>query len=130
MAPYYNMIYRFVIPDKSYVNVLIEFSIDTLGNIARDRDIVGIPNCMEEDCSFRISEEQAIKIAKESGLQKGIKEWKTGFIWNAKLNQYVWHILSTDWSSESSQGFRGYGKEVIIDPNTGLVLTMNDWHVN
>jgi hypothetical protein len=129
IAPYYNMVYRFVMPEKSYVNVLIEFSVDTLGNIVRDRDIIGIPNCVESDCSFVISEEQAVKIAKDSGLQKGIKEWKTGFFWDVKLNQYVWHILSTDWASESTQGFRGSGKEVIIDPNTGLVLAMNDWNV-
>jgi hypothetical protein len=117
-------------PEKSYVNALIEFSVDTLGNIVRDRDIVGIPNCMESDCSFNISEEQALKIATDAGLQKGVKEWKTGLIWDAKLKQYVWHILSTDWTTEATQGFKGYGKEVIIDPNTGLVLAMNDWHVN
>jgi hypothetical protein len=130
VAPYFNMVYRFVMPDKSYVNELIEFSVDTLGNIVRDRDIVGIPNCIDADCSFNITEEQVIKIAKDNGLQKGIKDWKTGLIWDAKLKQYVWHILSTDWASEGPQGFRGSGKEVIIDPNTGLILAMNDWHVN
>ena len=128
--PYYNMVYRFVMPEKTYVNELIEFTVDTLGNIVRDRDIVGIPNCMESDCNFNITEEQAVQIAKEGGLQKGVKDWKTGFLWDAKLMQYVWHILSTETASESSMGFRGNGKEVIIDPNSGLILAMNDWRIN
>ena len=128
--PYYFLTYRLIIPDKPYVNTVIQFSIDSLGNVVKDRDIIGIPNCQGGDCSFRITENDAVKIAKDNGLQNGIKPWKTGFIWDARLKQYTWHILSTDAESQSSEGFRGNGKEIIIDPNTGLVLAMNDWHVN
>lgn len=81
-------------------------------------------------CDFNITEEKAIKIATDNGLEKGIKPWKTGFIWDPNLKQYTWHILSTSSESKSSEGFRGNGKEIIIDPNSGLVLEMNDWHVN
>jgi len=128
-APYYNMVYRFIMSDKSYVNVLITFSVDTLGNIVGNRDITGIPDCQNSDCSFSINEDSAIKIAKESGLPKGIKDWKISFIWDSKYNQYVWNILSTNSASGSSMGFRGNGKMIIIDANTGLVLSMNDWNV-
>jgi hypothetical protein len=128
--PYFNMVYRFIIPDKPYVNTLIEFWVDTTGTVVKDRDITGIPNCLDGGCNFNITEEQAIKIAKDNGLEKGIKEWKTGFIWDPKLNQYVWHILSTNFASQTPDSYKGNGKEVIIDPCSGLVLAMNDWFVN
>jgi hypothetical protein len=128
--PYYNLTYRLIIPEKPYVNTVIQFSVDSIGNVIKDRDIIGIPDCKEGGCSFNVTEEQAIKIANDSGLEKGIKPWKTGFLWNPKLQQYTWHILSTASESQSSEGFRGSGKEIIIDPNSGLVLEMNDWHVN
>ncbi|MDR3665929.1 MAG: hypothetical protein P4L35_03690 [Ignavibacteriaceae bacterium] len=128
--PYYFLTYKFIIPDKPFVNTVIQFSIDSLGNVVDDRDIIGIPNCIDGGCSFNISEDRALKIAKDNGLEKGIKPWKTGFIWDPKLKQYTWHILSTSSESQSSEGFRGYGKEIIIDPNSGVVLEMNDWHIN
>ena len=128
--PYYFLTYRLIMPEKPYVNTVIQFSIDSTGNVIKDRDIIGIPDCVEGGCNFSITEEQAIKIATDSGLDKGVKPWKTGFLWEPKLNQYTWHILSTSSESQSSEGFRGYGNEVIIDPNSGLVLEMNDWHVN
>jgi hypothetical protein len=128
--PYYFLTYRLIIPDKPYINTVIQFSIDSTGNVIKDRDILGIPDCIEGGCNFSVTEEQAIKIAKDSGLEKGIKPWKTGFLWNPNLKQYTWHILSTSSESQSSEGFRGFGKEIIIDPNSGLVLEMNDWHMN
>jgi len=128
--PYYFLTYRLIMPDKPYVNTVIQFSIDSTGNVIKDRDIIGIPDCINGGCNFNVTEEQAIIIAKDSGLEKGIKPWKTGFLWDPKLSQYVWHILSTSSESQSSEGFRGYGKEIIIDPNSGLVLELNDWHVN
>jgi hypothetical protein len=128
--PYYFLTYRLIMPGKPFVNTVIQFSIDSTGSVVKDRDIIGIPNCIEGGCSFNITEEQAVKIAKDSGLDKGIKSWKTGFIWDPNLKQYTWHILSTSSESQSSEGFRGNGKEIIIDPNSGLVLEMNDWHVN
>jgi len=130
IPPYYFLTYRLIMSEKPYVNTVIQFSIDSTGNVIKDRDIIGIPDCIEGECNFSITEEQAIKIATDSGLEKGVKPWKTGFLWNPNLKQYTWHILSTSSESQSSEGFRGYGKEIIIDPNSGLVLEMNDWHVN
>jgi hypothetical protein len=128
--PYYFLTYRLIMPEKPFVNTVIQFTIDSVGGVVKDRDIIGIPNCLDGGCSFNINEEEAVKIAKDNGLEKGIKPWKTGFIWDSNLQQYVWHILSTSNESQSSEGFRGNGKEIIIDPNSGLVLSMNDWHVN
>jgi hypothetical protein len=128
--PYYFLTYRLIMPEKPYVNTVIQFSVDSNGTVVKNRDIIGIPDCQEGGCSFKITEDEAIKIANDSGLEKGIKPWKTGFIWNPKHNQYIWDILSTSTEMQSSEGFRGSGKEIIIDPNSGLVLEMNDWHVN
>jgi hypothetical protein len=130
IPPYYFLTYRLIMPDKPYVNTVIQFSIDSTGNVIKDRDIIGIPDCIEGGCNFNVTEDQAIKIAKENGLENGIKPWKTGFLWDPILKQYTWHILSTSSESQSSESFRGYGKEIIIDPNSGLVLEMNDWHLN
>ena len=83
-----------------------------------------------EDAVLILLKNRQLKLLNDSGLEKGIKPWKTGFLWNPNLKQYTWHILSTSSESQSSEGFRGNGKEIIIDPNSGLVLEMNDWHVN
>lgn len=128
-ANYFNVVYHFYMPEKPYVNAFIKFSIDSMGVVATDREMIGIPECNADNCTFDISEEQAVKIAKENGLEPGIKEWQKGFLWDVKLKQYVWHILSTDKESGGSEGKRGSGKEVVIDPNTGLVLALNEWHI-
>jgi len=43
--PNYKMAYNLYIPDKPYVNALITFTVDSSGNVIKDRDIIGIPNC-------------------------------------------------------------------------------------
>src|SRR5674476_924034 len=56
--PYYFLTYRLIMPEKPYVNTVIQFSMDSTGAIEKDRDIIGIPNCTDGGCSFNISEEQ------------------------------------------------------------------------
>jgi hypothetical protein len=129
--PFYHLAYRLIIPAKPYVNELIEFVMDDKGNVNREFDIKGIPDCLsgEHNCEFDIDENKAIEIARSADLEEGIKEWKTAFNWSSKHNKYVWHILSTLEESEGSQGMRGSGKEVIIDPNSGEVIEINEWFV-
>jgi len=129
--PYFEMAYRLFDPERPYVNATIRFTVDSVGNVMRDRDIIGIPNCKTRpvDCNWSIDREQAIEIAKMHGLEEGIKEWEVGFIWNPKREKYVWHILSTLDEMEGDFGYRGSGKEMIIDPVSGDVLEYNDWHV-
>ena len=63
--PYYEMAYKFFMPDKPYVNVTIKFTVDSLGNVLTNRDIVGIPKCLNfpEQCDFNIDEQTAKQIA-------------------------------------------------------------------
>ncbi|MFO7448383.1 MAG: PepSY domain-containing protein [Ignavibacteriaceae bacterium] len=129
ISPDYYLVYRIIMPDKPYVNEVIEFTVDKGGNLNREFSIKGIPDCLNADCHFSVDEEKAISIAEERGLEKGIKEWKTGFTWNEKYNRYVWYVLSTLDESDNTQGGRSSGKEIIIDANTGEVLSVNEWNV-
>jgi len=130
-APNYEMVYRLYIPEKSYVDAPIKFTVDSVGNVVKNRDIIGIPNCRfyPMECEFSIDEQAARKIAKKNGLHEGIKEWKVGFIWNAKYEKYVWHILSTLEEMEGEFGYRAKGREAIIDPSNGEVIALNDWNI-
>jgi len=130
--PYYEMAYKFFMPEKPYVNATIKFTVDSLGNVLKNRDIVGIPRCVNfpEECDFNIDEQSAKKIATNMGLKDGVKEWDTGFMWDFKLHRYVWRILSTLTEFGNEENYKATGQEMVIDPNTGEVLALNDWRIN
>lgn len=130
-TPYYEMVYHLYMPEKPYVNSRITFTIDSLGAIIRNRDIIGIPNCADfpTQCNWQIDKEGAVAIAEKYGLEKGIKDWQVGFIWNPERQIYVWHIISTIREMEGEYGYRASGKELIIDPVNGNTLALNDWHI-
>ena len=129
--PYYEMYYRMYIPEKPYVNNKIYFTMDSTGNVVEKNDILGIPECLKSPsrCDWQIDKSQAIEIAKRNNLEEGIKDWQVGFIWNPERKIYVWHILSTIREFQGEFGYRGSGKEMIIDPVTGELLAVNDWHI-
>ena len=130
--PYYEMAYKFFMPDKQYVNATIKFTVDTLGNVLKNRDIVGIPRCLNfpEECEFNTDEQTARQIAGNMGLKEGIREWDAGFMWDFKLQRYVWRILSTLTELGEGDHYKATGQEILIDPNTGEVLALNDWRIN
>jgi hypothetical protein len=130
--PYYEMAYRFFMPDKPYVSATIKFTVDSSGNVLKNRDIVGIPRCKNfpEECEFNIDEQAARRIAEDYELKKGIREWDAGLLWDFKLKRYVWNILSTVNEFGDEENYRASGQEMIIDPNTGDVLALNDWIIN
>lgn len=129
--PYYKMAYRFFIPDKPYVDELITFSIDKNGKVNTNDEITGIPDYKNNpaSCTFDINEKQVIKVAEENGLKKGVNKWKVGLLWNQKYNQYVWHVLSTYSESGKGKDYKGNGREMLIDPNGGEVISANLWHI-
>ncbi len=130
--PYYEMAYKFFIPEKQYVDAVIKFTVDSVGNVIENRDIIGIPRCKNypEECDFNIDEQTARQIAGDMELKVGIKEWDAAFMWDFKLQRYVWRILSTIREYSFEDVYRAAGQEMIIDPNTGEVLALNDWIVN
>jgi len=130
--PYYEMAYKLFMPEKPYVNATIKFTVDSVGNVLKNRDIVGIPKCryFPEECNFKIDKETAKLIADEKGLKEGIKEWDTGFLWDLKRERYVWKILSTLDEFGGKDNYRAMGQEMVIDPTSGEVLALNDWRIN
>jgi hypothetical protein len=130
--PYYEMAYKFFMPEKPYVSATIKFTVDSVGSVMKNRDIVGIPRCKNfpEECDFNIDEQTARQIASDMELKEGIKEWDAGFLWDFKLQRYVWRILSTLTEYSSGDNYKATGQEMVIDPNTGEVLALNDWRVN
>ena len=130
--PYYEMAYKFYVPEKPYVDAIIKFTVDSVGNVIKNRDIVGVPRCKNfpEQCNFNIDEPTARQIAGEMGLKEGVREWDAGFLWDFKLRRYVWRILSTLKEFGGEENYKATGQEMVIDPNTGEVLSLNDWRIN
>jgi hypothetical protein len=130
--PYYEIAYKFFMPEKPYVDAIIKFTVDSIGNVMKNRDIVGIPRCKNfpEECEFNIDEQKARQIASDMELKEGIRKWEAGFLWDFKLQRYVWKILSTLNEFGDEENYKATGQEMVIDPNTGEVLALNDWRVN
>ncbi|HEY6906612.1 MAG TPA: PepSY domain-containing protein [Ignavibacteriaceae bacterium] len=127
----YYMVYSFKMPDKPYVDTKIKFTVDTTGQITDKENIAGLPDCISNlgKCSFNIDEEQAKKIALDNDFKEGIKDWKVEFKWEPKYKQYVWSILSTFEESQGSFGFRGNGEILLIDPDSGEIISQDKWRV-
>ncbi len=127
----YYMVYNFRMPDKPYVDSKIKFEVDSTGHIVNQENVIGLPDCGADPgkCEFNINEEQARQIAKDNDFKEGIKDWKVEFKWDPKYNQYVWSILSTFEESQGSNGMRGKGEIMLIDPNSGKVVSTHPWRI-
>jgi hypothetical protein len=127
----YYMVYSFKIPDKPYVDTKIKFTVDSTGRVTDKDNVIGLPDCLSspEKCQFNIDKERAIQIAKDNKFEQGIKDWKTEFKWAPKYNQYVWSILSTLEESRGSFGMIGNGEILLIDPNTGEIISKEPWRI-
>lgn len=128
--PHYLIVYKFSIPEKSFVNEIIEFVVDPAGNVVPDREPLGIPKCPGNTCwgKFQIiGEEEAIQIARDVGLEEGIKEWRTSFHYFAgDIADYVWSISNTLYEDNGSSG----GKTITINSHTGEVFSTLAWLIN
>lgn len=132
ITPNYLMVYKFFMPEKPFVNAQIRFSVDTLGNVLKNYEIVGIPDCNSNplNCDFIIDDLIAKQIAASAGLEKGVTDWNAAFVWDIDYNKYVWYIRNTLSENKGEIGYRGNGMQIIIDPNTSEVLAKNEWRVN
>ena len=132
ISPNYLMVYKFYMPEKIFVDELIRFTVDSIGKVLTQYEVVGIPDCNVNtmDCDFVVDEKIAKQIAIESGLAKGIKDWKADFVWDSKYNKYVWQLLSTLKESKGDFGYRAEGEQIVIDPNNASVLIKDSWKIN
>lgn len=120
---HYLLTYTFKIPEKLFVNESIEIEIDIDGNIVREW---GIPNNPDE-CEFPVDEARAIDIARDYGLEEGIKEWESDFHWHDVLKTYVWTVRNTLSASSVDEPYEESGIIVIIDANSGEVRGSLNW---
>ncbi|MBN1996742.1 hypothetical protein JW935_04260 [candidate division KSB1 bacterium] len=130
--PRFLIVYSFKIKDRPFVNESISFETDTTGFILTPENGLGIPDCISQpiECQFPIDEDRAILIAKEAGLEDGIKEWKTSFHWFAgDLQTFVWTVSNTLSESGSGEGYTASGKVVVIDANTGEICRIDSWTI-
>jgi hypothetical protein len=128
----YLMVYNFSIPEKEGVEGEIRFSVDTLGNVLKNMEITGIPDCVSnsKNCEFKISKKQAKEIAEQNGFEKGIKDWALDFLWNYSLEKYTWQIRTTLTETNAGEFKKGSGKTMFVDPNDGSILKTDEWRVN
>lgn len=124
--PYYLMVYSLKIPNKPFIDELIEFVVDDNGDVINEREASGIPNCIKSpiECDFPIDEERALFIAQEAGLEKGSESWKADFCWGDET--YVWNVQNILPEKKQGSVFAG-GKSVVIDANTGQAITVGEW---
>lgn len=132
IAPNYLMVYKFYMPERSFVDELIRFTVDSTGKVLTQYEVVGIPDCNTNpmDCDFVVDEKIAKQIATENSLPKGIKDWKIDFIWEAKYNKYVWKIISTNKETKLQDHDRAEGELIIIDPSNASILENESWRIN
>jgi hypothetical protein len=132
ITPNYLMVYNFFIPQKPFVDELIRFTVDSTGKVLTQYEVAGIPDCNanQTDCDFVVDDKIAKQIATQNGLPKGIKDWKTDFVWSTKYNKYVWEIISTTKESKNEEYKRAEGEKIIIDANNSSVLSIDNWKIN
>jgi hypothetical protein len=130
--PYYLMVYSFKMPEKPFVHELMEFAVDTDGDVILERDVMGIPDGINNptECIFPIDEAKAIQIAKYAGLEDGITDWETSFHWCAgDLKTYVWTVQNTLSATPYGQDYSASGKGVTIDANSGEIKRTYVWAI-
>jgi hypothetical protein len=127
LEPHYYFVYSFKIPEKDYVDEIIEFVTDVNGNVVSSREVYGIPQCTSNDCwnNFPLIEkDETITIAQNNGLEEGIKDWTVSFhFYTADFNNYVWSVSNTLYQSSSESG----GETLLIDANNGEVIQSSHW---
>jgi hypothetical protein len=131
--PHYSIVYNVQIPDMGKESIQIELITDTLGNIISECFIDKIPNCPENNCWNyfpKIKKDEAIQIAKSSGLEKGLKDWIVSFqFFTGDFNNYVWSIKNYLSFNNPSNESRSSGEIICISANDGTVVQRSFWAV-
>ena len=111
-------------PERLFVNGSIEFAVDAASNVIVEREVMGIPDIINNpsEGNFPIDAAGAIQIAKNAGLEDGIAGWENSFHWyGGDLKTYVWTAQNT-LSTSSGQGYSANGNGVVIDARSGKAL--------
>lgn len=130
-SPHYLLIYNISVPDMGAEVAEIDLISDTLGNLISDCYIDKTPVCPDNDCWNYfpvVKKEDAIKIAKDAGLEEGIKDWIISFHFDFEDSKaYVWDIKTT-LSGEGTYSDQGAsGKGILVSSIDGLVIRIYNW---
>ena len=121
--PHYILAWAFRMTGKPFVDHRIHLWVDEKGNLLQDE--IHIPNCkaLPALCVFSVDEADALRIAREAGLEDGLEPWKASFHYHGD-GRFVWSVSNLmtrdDDGSEEGNG-------VQIDPSTGTVLGRFGW---
>ncbi|MCX5799776.1 MAG: hypothetical protein NTX17_00050 [Candidatus Eisenbacteria bacterium] len=124
--PWFRMCFRFSVPESPWVDGNMEFFVDGRGHLLPDTHVDGIPDCVHQpsECVFPIDEAEAFRLAKEAGLEEGLRPWKASFHWlrvgdkDLISGTYVWDVSNTRDVSLTREG----GDAIVIDANSGKVV--------
>jgi hypothetical protein len=132
ISNFYELHYSINDSEREFILGKILFYVDSNGTHLSNYETRGIPDCITipESCIFKITKEEAIKIAKHENLKKGIKPWSISFRWSAEFNMYLWHIISTTSELENEHIQKAEGEEILISPSNGEVLKLREWHIH
>jgi hypothetical protein len=114
--------YRFGIPEVPWVQGRIDIKV-YIGSYAHFLPrITGAPDCINHpnECEFEVNEDRVETIAHEAGLEDGIRPWEYMFLWDDKIESYVWSI--TTWLDASPYGIGS--RNIVIDANSGEVVCL------
>ena len=132
--PYYYMVYKFTPAGCEDYKNFIEIVVDTNGVVVPSRPVFGIPGCPSNNCwgSFQIIEkEKAVEIARQNGLEEGIKEWTVSFHFYAgTFNNYVWEIKNTLMEDKSVPSqYLAKGKTFLVNAMDGSIFKISNWTI-
>jgi hypothetical protein len=120
------MCYRLSVAESPWVDGRIEFFVDGTSHLLPDTRVDGIPDCVHQpsECVFPVDKAEAFRLAKEAGLEEGLRPWEASFHWmrasveDLVSGTYVWSISNTRYVSAERAG----GVTIVIDANSGKVV--------
>lgn len=113
---YFILKYKLLLIDTSHY----EFEV----RISKDRELmerIKLPSCFNTDlCNIKIGNAEAIDLAINSGLQKGLGIYNEGLIFDIELNSFLWRVKNHLTERPDT------GELIIIDATSGERITEKD----
>jgi hypothetical protein len=120
--------FRFAPGAYPWVDERITVPVGWKGVRSSDPRLYGLPACpgSPADWVFAVSEEDALRIAREAGLAPGSAPWTARFRWAGKgIERYVWAVGNV--TRRDCGGIR-LGDTILVDAVTGVVLKREGWY--
>ena len=123
---YWGIVYRFRVPGKPFIDQLVQVNLTPGGQLHPMHARLDIAACAENprECEFPIDEAAALKIARNGGLEEGLRPWRTGFTWYPDYG-FIWTVTNT--LTVKQDGCSGEGRICIIDANSGEIVAHHMW---